>query len=133
MTTIATTAGYSPYVVTSSGSPKKRMTTWKSVAESAINYINVGKENIITLSSIIDTAGRFTPMVSTTSTITGQQTFDELDIEIANMSEEEILSAILASAGAWADRADLDDIMTRRDRIDELYDDITPKPPYSPI
>lgn len=43
------------------------------------------------------------------------------DIEITRMSDEELLAEVMALSGIWADRDDLDEIMDRRDRIDELY------------
>ena len=64
-------------------------------------------------------------MESMTSSIISRdentKVFDELDLEIALMSDQEVLNAVLASAGAWADRDDLDELLDRSDRIDELY------------
>lgn len=58
---------------------------------------------------------------------------DEIDAEIARMSDKEIIAAVLASAGSWADRDDLDFILDRSDRIDELYASDTPDKPDSSI
>lgn len=59
--------------------------------------------------------------------------FDDLDREIALMSNEEVIAEILASAGMWSDRDDLDDIMDRTDRIEELYAPYKTDPPDTSI
>ena len=48
--------------------------------------------------------------------------FDDLDREIALMSDEEILEAVMDSAGMWADRDDLEEVFDRSDGLEELYD-----------
>jgi len=40
---------------------------------------------------------------------------------IANMSDEEVLNAVMALEGIWADRDESDLIADRSDRIDKLY------------
>lgn len=51
---------------------------------------------------------------------------DEIDAEIARMSDDELIKAVLASAGSWADRNDLEFILDRSDRIDDIYASDTP-------
>jgi len=46
---------------------------------------------------------------------------DPLDLEISRMTTEEVIDEIKLLAGTWADRDDLDYILDRRDRIDEIY------------
>lgn len=58
--------------------------------------------------------------------------FDDLDREIAQMTDSEILALIKSGAGMWADRDDLDDLMDRSDRMDRLYG-YTSDNPDSPV
>jgi hypothetical protein len=71
---------------------------------------------------LFDAAGSiFMPITSNTIQPAELEYYDELDAEIAQMTEEEILRAVAASAGMWADRDDLDLLLDRSDRIDDLY------------
>jgi hypothetical protein len=116
----------------SSSSTKKSALMTKSISTgTASGWMALDESATIELLEITKTAGSIDPAMSRVDLPVEE--LDEIDAEIALMSEREIIEAVLASAGTWADRDDLNGILDRRDRIDELYAPYIPNDPDTSI
>jgi hypothetical protein len=122
-----TSAGNEPEFRRSSSAGKSAPMASSSSAGTPWGWIVVDENATIDMPQIRTTAGSMFSSVPNTDPLAEE--LDEIDAEIAIMSESEIMEAVLASAGAWADRDDLDGILDRRDRIDELYAPFIPNDP----
>lgn len=121
---LATTSNWTTFRVSSTENKKVPVSDEKS-SGTILEWMVFGASATISLPQTSTAAGS----VSETMPVKfygGPVELDEIDAEIARMSDEEIVAAVLASAGMWADREDLDFILDRSDRIDELYASDTP-------
>jgi hypothetical protein len=125
-----TSAGNEPKFRRSASAGKNAPVAKSSSAGTPWGWIVVDESATISMPQMRTTAGS---MSSVPQTDPLAEELDEIDTEIALMSESEIMEAVLASAGAWADRDDLDGILDRRDRIDELYASFLPNDPNTSI
>ena len=119
----ASSSGYTFFGSSSAiGNKTKKINSGSAGGTFQFTSVGIG-DTIVLPHAIVEATGNV--LESMTSSIISRdentKVFDELDLEIALMSDQEVLNAVLASAGAWADRDDLDELLDRSDRIDELY------------